>query len=710
MSFYIIHEIKRLSAVGLGRIRIRADRPLSLKTASLLSANLASLPGIRGVHVTPCLGSVLFFYADQDSRESALQLLITVDEGRGTQEDNNLPVEEPPEDGPMQLVRYFIIRPLLPPFFRMISCVCSAIPFLVKGLSALLHGRLSVEVLDASAILASLCMRDFRTVTMLTLLLGLGDTLAYWTRRHSMESLTESLALNVENVWKLQDDGTEISVPLSQISEGDLVVVRDGGAIPVDGIVEDGVAMVNQSSMTGEPLAVQRSKGSSVFASTVVEEGRIVVRVSSVGDKTRIRQVVSFIEESEQLKASIQGKTERLADMAVPFTFALAGIVFLITRNLRRAASVLLVDYSCALKLATPLAVLSSMREGAAHGVVIKGGRYLEALNEADTLVFDKTGTLTNATPQVVDVIAAEGHDPRDVLKVMACLEEHFPHPVARSVVRKAQQENIRHEEEHDEVEYIVAHGVASTLHGKKLRVGSRHYIENDEGIDVSPLEKEIVRQTSLGRSLLYLAEDGKIAGMLAIEDPLRPEAVEVIQELRGEGFKRILMLTGDDTRTARAIAKRAGITEFRAQILPADKAQIVKELSDSGCRVLMVGDGINDAPALSASHVGVAMVDGTDLAQEVANVLLTRPDLHGIVTARRLARATLNRIHRNFAITLVANSLFIAGGLFMILQPGLSALLHNLTTLGVSLYAMRPYLPAEQNETLDTAAAEAEA
>ena len=592
----------------------------------------------------------------------------------------------------------------------MISCVCSAIPFLVKGLSALLHGRLSVEVLDASAILASLCMRDFRTVTMLTLLLGLGDTLAYWTRRHSMESLTESLALNVENVWKLQDDGTEISVPLSQISEGDLVVVRDGGAIPVDGIVEDGVAMVNQSSMTGEPLAVQRSKGSSVFASTVVEEGRIVIRVSSVGDKTRIRQVVSFIEESEQLKASIQGKTERLADMAVPFTFALAGIVFLITRNLRRAASVLLVDYSCALKLATPLAVLSSMREGAAHGVVIKGGRYLEALNEADTLVFDKTGTLTNATPQVVDVIAAEGHDPRDVLKVMACLEEHFPHPVARSVVRKAQQENIRHEEEHDEVEYIVAHGVASTLHGKKLRVGSRHYIENDEGIDVSPLEKEIVRQTSLGRSLLYLAEDGKIAGMLAIEDPLRPEAVEVIQELRGEGFKRILMLTGDDTRTARAIAKRAGITEFRAQILPADKAQIVKELSDSGCRVLMVGDGINDAPALSASHVGVAMVDGTDLAQEVANVLLTRPDLHGIVTARRLARATLNRIHRNFAITLVANGLFIAGGLFMILQPGLSALLHNLTTLGVSLYAMRPYLPAEQNETLDTAAAEAEA
>ena len=689
MSFYIIHEIKRLSAVGLGRIRIRADRPLSLQTASQLNANLASIPGIRGVHVTPCLGSVLFFYADQDSRESALQLLISVDEGRSTQEDSNLPVEEPPEDGLMQLVRYFIIRPLLPPFFRMISCVCSAIPFLVKGLTALLHGRLSVEVLDASAILASLCMRDFRTVTMLTLLLGLGDTLAYWTRRHSMESLTESLALNVDNVWKLQDDGTEISVPLSQISEGDLVVVRDGGAIPVDGVVEDGIAMVNQSSMTGEPLAVQRSKGSSVFASTVVEEGRIVIRVSSVGDKTRIRQVVSFIEESEQLKASIQGKTERLADMAVPFTFALAGIVFLITRNLRRAASVLLVDYSCALKLATPLAVLSSMREGAAHGVVIKGGRYLEALNEADTLVFDKTGTLTNATPQVVDVIAAEGRDPREVLKVMACLEEHFPHPVARSVVRKAQQENIRHEEEHDEVEYIVAHGIASRVRGERVVIGSHHFVFEDEKCVIPAAEQQKFDDLEPEHSHLYLAACGQLVGVICIADPLRPEARHVLRQLRAIGVTNTVMMTGDSDRTAAAIARQVGIDQYFSEVLPEDKAEYVQKAKAEGHTVVMIGDGINDSPALSAADVGIAINSGAAIAREIADITIKADSLEELVQLKSIANAMQRRVASNYRFVLSFNSALIILGALGILQPATSAMLHNLSTIGISLRSM---------------------
>ena len=690
-----------------------ACRRMSLREADILEYYLKNVPGVTAVKVFDrTQDAIITYHADRTALIRALAAFSFASEQAVAlvPEHTSRQLNREYEDKLVFTVcRRAFSRLFLPYPITTAIALFRSVKYIKEGLKALWHGKLSVAVLDATAVTVSMLRGDFNTAGSVMFMLRLGEILEEWTHKKSVADLAGAMALNVDKVW-LQSGETELLVPIGDVRPGDRMIVRTGNLIALDGKVVEGEAMVNQSSMTGEPLAVQRSKGSSVFASTVVEEGRIVIRVSSVGDKTRIRQVVSFIEESEQLKASIQGKTERLADMAVPFTFALAGIVFLITRNLRRAASVLLVDYSCALKLATPLAVLSSMREGAAHGVVIKGGRYLEALNEADTLVFDKTGTLTNATPQVVDVIAAEGHDPREVLKVMACLEEHFPHPVARSVVRKAQQENIRHEEEHDEVEYIVAHGVASTLHGKKLRVGSRHYIENDEGIDVSPLEKEIVRQTSLGRSLLYLAEDGTIAGMLAIEDPLRPEAVEVIQELRGEGFKRILMLTGDDTRTAKAIAKRAGITEFRAQILPADKAQIVKELSDSGCRVLMVGDGINDAPALSASHVGVAMVDGTDLAQEVANVLLTRPDLHGIVTARRLSRATLNRIHRNFAITLIANSLFIAGGLFMILQPGLSALLHNLTTLGVSLYAMRPYLPASQNETADTAAAEAEA
>ena len=702
MSFSIVHELQGLDGAAAGRMRVRAGRPLSPIPAAGLARNLEELPGISEVRANPRVGSLLFFYADQESRASALRLLAAhdvVDALDGACRAD-LPAsmaallpEEPPAGGLLPLVRFFIIRPFLPAVWRMVTCVATAVPFLLKGLGSLLRGRLSVDVLDAAAITVSLLMRDFRTVSVLTLLLGLGEALEYWTRRRSLDSLTESLALNVDSVWLFGEDGTEVSVPLGQVCEGDLVVVRDGGSIPVDGIVEDGCALVNQSSMTGEPLGVPRGKGAAVFAGTVVEEGRLVIRVSQVGDGTRLRQVVTFIEQSEALKAGIQGKTERLADLAVPFTFGLAALVWLITRNPMRAASVLLVDYSCALKLATPLAVLAAMREGARHGMAIKGGRYLEALSEADTLVFDKTGTLTNASPKVVAVIPAAGHERDEVLRIMACLEEHFPHPVARAVVRKAQEEDLQHEEEHAQVEYVVAHGVASSLYGRKLRVGSRHYIEHDEGVDVSPMEAEIARQATRGRSLLYLAEDGKLAGILAIEDPLRPEAAGVVETLRGMGFKRVLMLTGDDERTARAVAERAGITEFRAQVLPADKAKVVQELTAGGCKVLMVGDGINDAPALSASHVGVAMIDGTDLAREVANVLLTRPDLGGLIDARRLARSTLRRIHVNFAATLTLNSLFLAGGLFMFLQPGVSALLHNLTTLGVSLNAMRPHL-----------------
>ncbi|MCD7984461.1 MAG: heavy metal translocating P-type ATPase [Desulfovibrio sp.] len=705
MSFFIIHELQDLNGTTTGRMRVRADRPLPPPPAADLTRNLEELPGISDVRVNPRVGSVLFFYADRESRLSALRLLAVRDEAPAPDTPDNISdllPEEPPAGGMLPLIRFFVIRPFLPRIWRVITSVAAAAPFLLKGVASLLRGRLSVDVLDAAAITASILMRDFRTVSVLTLLLGLGETLEYWTRRRSLDSLTESLALNVDSVWLLGEDGTEVSVPLSQVQKDDLVVVRDGGSIPVDGIVEDGCAVVNQSSMTGEPLGVPRAKGASVFAGTVVEEGRLVIRVSHVGDGTRLRQVVTFIEQSEALKAGIQGKTERLADLAVPFTFGLAALVWLTTRNPMRAASVLLVDYSCALKLATPLAVLASMREGAGHGMVIKGGRYLEALCEADTLVFDKTGTLTNASPRVVEVIPAEGQQCDEVLRVMACLEEHFPHPVARAVVRKAQEENLQHEEEHAQVEYVVAHGVASSLHGKKLRVGSRHYIEHDEGVDVSPLEADIVRQAALGRSLLYLSEDGKLAGILAIEDPLRPEAAEVVETLRGMGFKRVLMLTGDDERTARAVAASAGITEFRAQVLPADKARVVQELTDSGCKVLMVGDGINDAPALSASHVGVAMIDGTDLAREVANVLLTRPSLGGLIEARRLACGTLRRIHTNFAVTLTLNSLFLAGGLFMVLQPGLSALLHNLTTLGVSLNAMRPHLPAPEAPAME--------
>ncbi|MFT4300661.1 MAG: heavy metal translocating P-type ATPase [Desulfovibrio sp.] len=698
MRFYIVHELRGLTTPDSGRMRVRASGPLGMAQAEALAGALATLPGISEVSVNPRLGSLLFFFENEDCRETALTLFV----GAGG-EDGPLaalgddPTPEPGEatltEGLMPVFQYIFVRPLLPMALRVVNSVVSAVPFLFKGVRAVLRGALNVDVLDAAAIGASLVMRDFRTVSLLTLLLGLGETLEYWTRRRSMATLTESLALNVENVWLLAE-GTEISVPLAQVKEGDLVVVRDGGCIPVDGMVEEGCAVVNQSSMTGEPLGVKRTTGASVFAGTVVEEGRLVIRARHVGDGTRLRQVVKFIEESESLKAGIQGKYERLADMAVPFTFGLAALVWLLTRDFRRAASVLLVDYSCALKLATPLAVLASMREGARHGMAIKGGRYLEALNEADTVVFDKTGTLTQASPEVVEVFPAPGFDRTEVLRVMACLEEHFPHPVARAVVRKADEEGLQHAEEHAHVEYVVAHGVASSLYGKKMRVGSRHYIEHDEGVDLSVLTEAIDEQTSMGRSLLFMSEDGKVAGMVSIEDPMRPEAPRVVEELRGLGFNRILMLTGDDERTARAVAARVGISEYRSQVLPTDKARIIQELTEQGCKVLMVGDGINDAPALSASHVGVAMSDGTDLAREVANVLLTHPNLEGLVNARLLGRRTLRRIHFNFVATLTLNSAFLLGGLFMFMGPGVSALLHNVTTLGVALNAMRPNLP----------------
>ena len=544
MRFFLVHELS--CSNGAGRLRARACRPMTQVQAEILADTLDAIDGVEGVRVNPRVPSVLVLYRHAQARQDVLRSLAAQDAGALndgsvlatlTQELENslerhasgsrLPAHDEDEMGAHgfgPLMRFLFVRPFLPFKLRVASSVMGALPFLRKGLASLLQGKLNVDVLDAAAIGVSLLRRDFRTVTVLTLLLGLGEALEYWTRRRSMDSLTESLALNVDTVWVLAD-GVETSVPLSDVREGDLVVVRDGGSIPVDGIVEDGEAVVNQASMTGEPLGVARSKGAAVYSGTVVEQGHLVIRATHVGDGTRLKQVVRFIEESEALKAGIQGKFERMADMAVPFTFALAGLVWLITRNPMQAASVLLVDYSCALRLATPLAVLAAMREGARHGVVIKGGRFLEALSEADTVVFDKTGTLTNASPHVVEVIPAAGHDRDEVLRLAACLEEHFPHPVARAVVRCAQEEGLQHEEEHAQVEYVVAHGIASTLYGKAVRVGSRHYIECDEGIDLSPLEAEIDAQARMGRSLLYLAIDGKLAGIWPSRTPCVPNA-----------------------------------------------------------------------------------------------------------------------------------------------------------------------------------------
>ncbi len=594
--------------------------------------------------------------------------------------------------GASGLIRYLILRPFLPRIVRMISAFFRALPFLLKGGRSLASGRLNVDVLDAAALGISLVRGDFRSVGLITALFAVGEFLEEWTRKKSRESLAESLAVDVDTVWVKRGEA-EVQVPLSALADDDLVVVRAGSSIPVDGVVAEGEAMVNQTSMTGEPLAVARRAGASVYAGTVVEEGRLDIRPTGVGSETRINQIVGFIERSEALKANVQGKAERLADAIVPYSFLLAAGVWAVTRDVARAASVLLVDYSCAIRLATPLAILTGMREGARHGVLIKGGRFIEGLAGADTVVFDKTGTLTEARPRVAEVIPLNGHGRDDVLRLAACLEEHFPHPVARAVVRKAEQESLDHQEEHAEVEYVVAHGIASRLRGKRVLVGSRHFVHEDEGVPLDEFLPVVNEWAAKGYSILHLAMGGRLAGILCIEDPLRPEAADVVKGLRGQGVKRIIMLTGDGPVTAAAVASAVGVDEWRAQVLPADKADIVRQLQADGGKVVMVGDGINDSPALSAADVGVSLRDGADLAREVADVVLSGNDLAELLTARQLAKATLRRIHVNFGSIMGLNSAFMALGLVGRAQPGMLALLHNLTTVGVALNAMRPML-----------------
>lgn len=687
MKFVLVHRIP-------GRARLRGEKRFGVRTAEALADGLDAIAGMEGVRVNPRTGSVLLLYSEEGALERACLFL----NGADCTEQKPVPARVPAaaaEGRPslFPFFRYLFLRPLLPLAVNMVTAFSGALPYLRRCVSSLMHGRLDVDALDGTAIAISLLRRDFGTVGLLTLLLGFGDALERYTQKKSLENLASHLALQVDRVWVLRH-GEEVLIPFSALEESDLVIVRAGSAIPVDGVVARGTASVNESSMTGEPMGVMRAAGASVYAGTVVEDGEVYVRPTSIGRDTRMQQIVRFIENTEQMKAGIQGRFEKLADRAVPFTFGLAGLVWLFTRNLTRAASVLLVDYSCALRLATPLAILAAMNEGVKHKVMVKGGRFLEALASVDTVVFDKTGTLTQSRPEVARVVPAAGFDENEVLRLSACLEEHFPHPVARAVVHGAEERNLRHAEEHTEVEYVVAHGIASHWKGKRVLLGSRHYLSQDEHVDLSPMEEHIAALSREGYSLLYLAVDGSIAGIIAMEDPLRPESPALIRRLREMGVSHVLMLTGDDVRTASVVAEKLGITEFRAQVLPEDKARVVRELREEGRTVLMLGDGINDSPALSSADVGVTLRDGADLAREVADVVLMGGSLKELVTALELGRGAMRRIHFNFAATMALNSAFLFGGLTGLLQPGISAVLHNLTTLGVSLNAMRPALP----------------
>ena len=583
---------------------------------------------------------------------------------------------------------HFFRKLFLPAPIRAAYTVWRSIAFVWKGVRCLLRRRLEVEVLDALSIGVSVLRGDFSTAGSVMFLLNLGSLLEEWTRKKSLDDLARSMALNVDKVW-VRSQGTEVLLPLTKVQPGDEIVVRSGNMVPLDGTVIEGEAMVNQAALTGESMPVRKAKGATVYAGTVVEEGECVFLAKAAGGANRYDKIVAMIEESEKLKSSTENRALELADKLVPWCLAGTVVTYALTRNVTRAISILMVDFSCALKLSMPLAVLSAMREcGTAH-ITVKGGKYLEALAKADTIVFDKTGTLTRATPQVVDIIPFSNSEKDDVLRLAACLEEHFPHSMANAVVRAAREQGLAHEEMHSEVEYIVAHGIASRVGGERVVIGSYHFVFEDEHCIIPADEQEKFDQMPAEYSHLYMAASGQLVGVICIADPLRPEAASVLRQLHKLGIRNAVMMTGDSYRTAEAIARQVGVDQFFAEVLPEDKANFVQKAKAEGRTVVMIGDGINDSPALSAADIGIAINSGAAIAREIADVTIKADSLEELVTLKTIANALQHRVSSNYRFVLSFNSTLIALGALGILQPAASAMLHNLSTIGISLRSM---------------------
>ena len=583
---------------------------------------------------------------------------------------------------------HFFRKLFLPAPIRAAYTVWRSIAFVWKGVRCLLRRRLEVEVLDALSIGVSVLRGDFSTAGSVMFLLNLGSLLEEWTRKKSLDDLARSMALNVDKVW-VRSQGTEVLLPLTKVQPGDEIVVRSGNMVPLDGTVIEGEAMVNQAALTGESMPVRKANGATVYAGTVVEEGECVFLAKAAGGANRYDKIVAMIEESEKLKSSTENRALELADKLVPWCLAGTIVTYALTRNVTRAISILMVDFSCALKLSMPLAVLSAMREcGTAH-ITVKGGKYLEALAKADTIVFDKTGTLTRATPQVVDIIPFSNSEKDDVLRLAACLEEHFPHSMANAVVRAAREQGLAHEEMHSEVEYIVAHGIASRVGGERVVIGSYHFVFEDEHCIVPADEQEKFDRMPAEYSHLYMAASGQLVGVICIADPLRPEAASVLRQLHKLGIRNTVMMTGDSYRTAEAIARQVGVDQFFAEVLPEDKANFVQKAKAEGHTVVMIGDGINDSPALSAADVGIAINSGAAIAREIADVTIKADSLEELVTLKTIANALQHRVSSNYRFVLSFNSTLIALGALGILQPAASAMLHNLSTIGISLRSM---------------------
>ena len=691
MKCTILHE-------GKGRMRVHVEKVrMTLHRADVLEAYLNHHDAIVHAAGYERTGDVVITYTGRRSAAIAVlagykfdvaeyDALVTSTDSRRLNREY--------QDKMFDLVAGRCLRKLfLPAPLDAAYTAFRSIHFLWKGVRCVLSRRLEVEVLDALSIGVSLLRGDFGTAGSVMFLLNLGSLLEEWTRKKSLDDLARSMALNVDKVW-VRSQGTEVLVPLTKVRSGDEVVVRSGNMIPLDGTVLEGEAMVNQAALTGEAMPVRKAEGATLYAGTVVEEGECVFIAKAEGGSNRYDKIVAMIEESEKLKSSTENRALVLADKLVPWCLGATVVTYLLTRNATRAISCLMVDFSCALKLSMPLAVLSAMRECGSYHITVKGGKYLEALSKADTIVFDKTGTLTRATPQVVEVVPFSGCNEHEVLQLAACLEEHFPHSMANAVVRAAKERGISHAEMHSEVEYIVAHGIASRVGGERVVIGSHHFVFEDEKCTIPTAEQQKFDALKPAYSHLYMAASGQLVGVICISDPLRPEAAAVLNGLRALGIQNTVMMTGDSERTAAAIAKQVGVDRFFAEVLPEDKANFVQQAKAEGHTVVMIGDGINDSPALSAADIGIAINSGAAIAREIADVTIKADSLEELVALKAIANSLQKRVHANYRFVLTFNSALIALGALGILQPASSAMLHNLSTIGISLKSMTNLLP----------------
>ena len=690
MRFKIEHEIR-------GRVRLHiCQKRMTYRQADQLEYFLTNLEGVTAAKVVERNQDAVISFSG--NREEILKAVQGFSYEKAEAPESYLQNSGREMNGEYweKMVNHVVLhygkKIFLPLPIRTFLTTLKSVKYIWKGVCTLAKCRIEVPVLDATAIGVSILRGDFSTASSVMFLLGFGEILEDWTHKKSVDDLARSMSLNVSKVWLVTDD-TEVQVGTDTIKPGDRVRIHMGTVIPFDGVVTDGEATVNEASLTGESMPVAKHTESYVYAGTVLEEGELTIRVKETSGSTKFEKIVTMIEETEKLKSAVESKAEHLADSLVPYTLAGTALTYALTRNVTKALSILMVDFSCALKLAMPISVLAAIREANAHHITVKGGKFMEAVAEADTIVFDKTGTLTKAQPTVADIVSFNGDSKENLLRLAACMEEHFPHSMAKAVMDAAKERGLTHEEMHSKVEYIVAHGISTTVNGRKAIIGSHHFVFEDEKCAIPTGKEEIFKNLPEEYSHLYLGIEGELAAVICIEDPLRPEGPEVIKALRKAGFTQIVMMTGDSDRTAKAIAAKVGVDKYYSEVLPEDKAKFVEEAKAQGRKVLMVGDGINDSPALSAADVGIAISDGAELAREIADITIGADDLSVMVTLKEISNGLMDKIHKNYRRIVGINGSLIALGVTGVIQPTMSALLHNTSTLLIGMDSMKSVL-----------------